>query len=42
MTIEELKQYITNSGQHYYNKEQLIILLDKVVIDNKPVQTSLF
>lgn len=42
MSIEEMKQYILNSGQHYYNKEQLIKLLDKIVIENKPVQTPLF
>jgi hypothetical protein len=42
MTIEELKQHVLNSTQHYYNKQQVIQLLEKIVVDNKPVQTSLF
>jgi hypothetical protein len=30
MSIEELKQRVLNGQQHYFNKEQVIELLDKL------------
>lgn len=35
MSIEQLKDYVRNSMQHYYNKEQVIQLLNKLTDESK-------
>lgn len=39
MTIDEVKDKVKNGIQHYYNKEQVIELLDKLTI--KPTSNTL-
>lgn len=41
MSIEQLKTEVLNDIQHYYNKEQVIALLDKIK-PTTPIQTTLF
>lgn len=35
MTTEQLKDHVRNSMQHYYNKEQVIQLLNKLSDEGK-------
>ena len=35
MTKEQLKEYVRNSMQHYYNKEQVIELINKLTDESK-------
>lgn len=35
MTANELKDHVRNSMQHYYNKEQVIQLLNKLTDESK-------
>lgn len=35
MTAEQLKDHVRNSMQHYYNKEQVIQLLNKLTDESK-------
>jgi len=42
VTIDDLKNEILKSSQHYYNKEQVIAMLDKLPQTNKGVQANLF
>lgn len=35
MTTDELKVYVMNSPQHYYNKEQVIELINKLTDESK-------
>jgi len=35
MTPEQLKDYVRNSIQHYYNKEQVIELINKLKDESK-------
>ena len=35
MTIDQLKDHVRNSMQHYYNKEQVIELLNKLNNESK-------
>lgn len=35
MTTDQLKDYVRNSMQHYYNKEQVIQLLNKLTDESK-------
>jgi hypothetical protein len=42
ITIDDLKSEILKSSQHYYNKEQVLAMLNKLPQTNKGVQASLF
>lgn len=42
MTTDELKAYVMNSPQHYYNKEQVIELLDKLTSKKTSNTLTLF
>ena len=35
MTPDQLKDHVRNSMQHYYNKEQVIQLLNKLIDESK-------
>ena len=35
MTADQLKDYVRNSMQHYYNKEQVIELINKLKDESK-------
>lgn len=35
MTTEQLKDHVRNSTQHYYNKEQVIELINKLKNESK-------
>ena len=35
MTTDQLKDYVRNSMQHYYNKEQVIELINKLNNESK-------
>ena len=35
MTTDQLKDHVRNSMQHYYNKEQVIQLLNKLTDESK-------
>jgi hypothetical protein len=42
MTTDELKVYVMNSPQHYYNKEQVIEFLDKLTSKKTSNTLTLF